>query len=133
MYMRLGDARGKGGRKKDKGVHVVYSERRYNCRTKIEYIVKMYKITLTFTDPYLGHSYGGSRTLVTGLSLRDAQIWLLDKYNELLSDYIGFAPNWGLAVVHSRKHLDCANRTFTDGTRSLDYDSRLYAIELEDK
>ena len=70
-------------------------------------------------------------TLVNGMTLKQAQEKLLDFYNEDYANERGFAPNWGIAVMNSRKSIFGANPTLSDGTRSYEYDSRKYSIEEE--
>ena len=91
-----------------------------------------YKITLTFQNPYIGQRNGGNATLSTGLTLRQAQKELLDLYNEKYEGERPHAPNWGLAVIQSQPYCFGARPTFSDGTRSFDWDSRSYSIEPEE-
>ena len=70
--------------------------------------------------------------VASNLSLKEAQSQLLDMYNEKYGDERPFASNWGLAVIQSKPFSFGATPTFVDGTRSFDWDSRLYSIELEE-
>ena len=68
----------------------------------------------------------------SNLSLKEAQSQLLDMYNEKYGDERPFASNWGMAVIQSKPFVFGATPTFGDGTRSFDWDSRSYSIELEE-
>lgn len=70
--------------------------------------------------------------LESSLSLKQAQSKLLDMYNEKYGCERSIANNWGLAVIQSKPYAFGAVKTFDDGTRSFDYDSRSYRIEIED-
>lgn len=63
------------------------------------------------------------------LTLKEAQKELLRMYNEIFEDERPYACNWGLAVIQSHRQVDGAFQTFSDGTRSFEYDSRRYSIE----
>lgn len=85
------------------------------------------------TNPYLANrlaEFNGKCRIVKAenLTLKEAQKELLGMYNEMFEDERPYANNWGLAVIQSRGH-DGASRTFSDGTRVFDYDSRRYSIE----
>lgn len=68
-------------------------------------------------------------TIADQLDLKDAYKKLLDMYNDDNSNYPS-APNWGVAVRQDRG----AQATCPDGTRSYEYDSRVYEIvELPEK
>lgn len=73
-------------------------------------------------------------TIETGLELKEAYKVLLNMFNEKYADNaeVGYAANWGLAVIRSRNYVDGATPTFSDGTRSFDWDGRRYAIEAEE-
>lgn len=92
-----------------------------------------YSIELKFQNPYISSRNGGDKTLFTGLSLKEAHKKLLDLYNEKYDCERPYAPNWGLAVVQSKPFAFGAVPTFQDGTRSFDWDSRSYSIEIEDE
>lgn len=64
------------------------------------------------------------------LTLKEAQKELLRMYNEMYEDERPYAYNWGLAVIHSHRHVDGAFPTHSDGTRTFEYDSRRYSIEV---
>lgn len=92
-----------------------------------------YSIELKFQNPYIGSRNGsGNRSLYTGLSLKDAQSKLLAIYNEKYDGERPYARNWGLAVIQSKPFVFGAVPTFKDGTRSFDWDSRSYSIEIEE-
>lgn len=87
-----------------------------------------YRISLKFTCPYISSRNGGDAIVSEGLSLKQAKIELLDLFNEC---YELNCKHWGLAVVASKNRIEGANRTRKDGTRSFEYDSRVYSIELD--
>lgn len=93
--------------------------------------MKTYKITLTFSNPYIGSRNGGNRTLSDKLSLHQAYKELLDMYNEKFGCERSYASNWGIAVLQSRRFADGACETFPDGTRCFSWDSRTFQIEEE--
>lgn len=93
--------------------------------------METYKITLTFSNPYIGSRNGGNKTLSTNLTLKEAYKELLDLYNKYYADERGYAHNWGNAVRSSVKYIDGANKTFSDGTRRFEWDSRVFKIEEE--
>lgn len=68
------------------------------------------------------------------LTLKEAYKMLLDMFNEKYADNeeVGYAANWGIAVIRSRKYVDGATPTFSDGTQSFDWDGRSYVIEAEE-
>lgn len=73
--------------------------------------------------------FAGSSYIVIekGLTLKDAQRRLTSLFNEKF----GLCPsidNWGLI----RSHYPHCTYSGTDGTRSFEYDSRFYGIELDD-
>lgn len=68
----------------------------------------------------------------SGLLLKEAQTKLLDMYNEKYSNERVYATNWGVAVIQSKPYDFGAIKTFQDGTRSFDWDSRSFSIELEE-
>lgn len=69
--------------------------------------------------------------LENNLSLSQARKSLLDMYNDRFSDERPYASNWGMAVIQSAKHTDGATATNSDGTRSFEYDSRVFSIKEE--
>lgn len=76
---------------------------------------------------------GKSEVIIeSGLSLKEAQSKLLDLYNDKYDCERPFAKNWGLAVIQSKPFLFGALPTYHDGTRSFDWDSRMYSIEIEE-
>lgn len=88
--------------------------------------MKTYKVTLTFTDPYIGSRNGGDKTLSTGLSLKDAKKALLTIFNDK-SDF--YATSWTEAKRKTEKRID---RAFGKNSDSAFYfDSRIYKIEAE--
>lgn len=64
-----------------------------------------------------------------GLTLKDAQRRLLELFNER---YDTSYTNWGIAVSATKGRFEGAIPSFTDGTRSFEYDSRTYRIEEEE-
>lgn len=86
--------------------------------------MKTYKITLTFTDPYIGSRNGGDRTIDEGLPLKKAKKELLDLFNRITEHY---ALNWSEAKRKTKKHIDSAYGTGT--TARFEFDSRIYKIE----
>lgn len=98
--------------------------------------MKTYKIVIR-TNAYLARKdsqFKGGKTenvLLYGLSLKDARKVLLEYYNDKYECERPFAPNWGIAVIQSKKHAFGAVKTFQDGTRTFDYDSKAYTIEEE--
>lgn len=66
--------------------------------------------------------------IAQGLTLRKAQVKLLDMFNE---DYEVYAENWRIAVMLTRNQCFSASPTYKDGTRSYEYDGRRYSIEIE--
>lgn len=64
-------------------------------------------------------------TLSKGNSLREAQIKILEMFNQ---DYNTFFQNWGLA----RMNHPYITWSYKDGTRGYEYDSRYYEIEEEE-
>lgn len=67
--------------------------------------------------------------LENNLSLSQARKSLLDMYNDRFSDERPYASNWGMAVIQSARHTDGATATNSDGTRSFEYDGRVFSIE----
>lgn len=91
--------------------------------------MKTYKI-IGNTNSYIAQrdiEFKGKTTVVInkGLSLRQAQIELLHLFNE---DFGTRFPNWGLV----RANYPFNSSTYSDGTRSYEFDSRYYRIEEED-
>lgn len=94
--------------------------------------MKTYKITGN-TNGYIAArdiNFNGKTEIVlkSGLSLKDAQAELLNMFNSDYENENGFSCNWGVAR-RKRKH---ETSTFNDGTRSYEFDSRYYRIELEE-
>ena len=92
--------------------------------------MKTYKITGR-TNGWLAQRdirFNGKTTITIceGLTLKDAQKKLLEFFNE---DYETYYTNWGLARCNEPFNT-C---TYKDGTRSYEYDSRYYSIELEEE
>ena len=77
--------------------------------------------------------FNGNTEIVieNNLSLSHARKSLLDMYNDRFSDERTYANNWGMAVIQSAKHTDGATATNSDGTRSFEYDGRIFSIEEE--
>jgi hypothetical protein len=67
-------------------------------------------------------------TLEKSLTLKEAQEYLLNLFNDKFETNYS---NWGLCVIHTQKKIDSANTTRADGTRSFEWDSRYYSIEIE--
>ena len=87
-----------------------------------------YKITAN-TNGYLASRdvmFNGRTTVILedGLTLKDAQAALLNLFNEY---YEACLPNWGMARCHYRNYTT----SHADGTRSFEWDSRYFRIELE--
>lgn len=94
--------------------------------------MKTYRI-IRRTNPYLAQRCHGGKTyevLHEGLTLKEAYKILLDMYNEYADHYM---PNWGMAVSHDINGSAEAHKTHRDGTRSFDWDSRIYSIEEEEE
>ena len=66
----------------------------------------------------------------SGLTLKEAREMLLDMFNAKFECEVGYAPNWGIAVIKTKKFADGANKTYQDGTRSFSWDSRIFSIEI---
>lgn len=69
----------------------------------------------------------------SGLTLKEAREMLLDMFNTKFEWEVGYAPNWGIAVIKTKKFADGANKTYQDGTRSFSWDSRIFSIEMEEE
>lgn len=67
----------------------------------------------------------------TGLTLREAQKFLLDMYNKDYEDNRPYCQNWGLAVIQSNRYGVGAYNTC--GSRCYEYDSRVYSIEEDEE
>ena len=94
--------------------------------------MKTYKI-IGMTNGYIASrdaKFGGKTEIVIaqGLSLKNAQEQLLAMFNNDFS-----AANWGMAVILTRGKVEGAAPTYKDGTRSYEYDSRRYSIEIEEE
>jgi hypothetical protein len=88
--------------------------------------MKTYKITLTFTNPYIGSRNGGNKTLTEGLTLKQAKKELLDLFNRK-SEH--FAITWTEA---KRKTKNCFDQALGSGeTARFEFDSRIFKIEVE--
>lgn len=101
---------------------------------------KTYKISVKTNgwiarrDPMF--NFNGHKTEVTlerGLSLKEARTKLLELFNDKFEWEIGYSQNWGIAVNKTKKLCFGANYTYRDGTRSFNWDSRTFSIELEDE
>ncbi len=90
--------------------------------------MKTYKITLTFTNPYIGQRNGGNRTLESGLSLKSAKKYLLDIHNELMDRY--FTTLSG-AIRYYKRRSPLDGLYQSDNLYRFDYDSRIYIIKAE--
>lgn len=95
--------------------------------------MKKFKI-IGKTNSYIANRdarFNGKTEVVieSDLTLKEAQTILLEMFNEMYQEERGYCKNWGIAVIRSKKHSFGATATFKDGTRSFDYDSRLYSIE----
>lgn len=89
----------------------------------------MYQI-IGRTNGYIANRdihFNGKTTIVidSDLTLKEAQRKLLDFYNE---DYNTYYSNWGLVRCNDPYRTS----TRKDGTRSYEYDSRYYSIEVQD-
>ena len=74
--------------------------------------------------------FNGKTTIVIDkdLTLKEAQQKLLDMYNEMYDSEIDMPrPNWGLVRCNDPYRTS----THKDGTRSYEYDSRYYSIEVD--
>lgn len=60
---------------------------------------------------------------------KDAYARLLGIYNELFCDERPYASTCSQAVLHSKRFIDGAEKTFCDGTRFVRLNSRIYGIE----
>ena len=67
----------------------------------------------------------------SSLTLKESHQKLLDMYNERFSEERPYASNWGIAVIQSARQVDGAAATSRNGTRSFDYDGRIFSIEEE--
>lgn len=79
--------------------------------------------------------FNGHKTEVTlerGLLLKEAKTKLLELFNNKFEWEIGYSPNWGIAVIKTKNLCFGANCTYKDGTRSFNWDSRTFSIELEE-
>lgn len=97
--------------------------------------MKTYKITAS-TNGYIASRdimFNGNTevTLESGLTLKEAQSMLLDMFNDKYDWDLGYSSNWGIAVIKSAKRHEGANKTYKDGTRSFEWDSRTFSIEEE--
>lgn len=63
-------------------------------------------------------------TIAAGLTLKEAQRRLLEMFND---DYNKNYSNWGLARINEPYNTT----SHKDGTRSYEYDSRYYSIEID--
>ena len=100
-------------------------------------IMKTYRI-ICKTDGY--HAARNAKfngkcwyNVLASLSLRDAQIRLLDMYNEMYMDERPYCYNWGQAVNQSKPYIRGAYYEFLDGLRMFDYDVYTIVIEEENK
>lgn len=81
------------------------------------------------TNSYIANRdihFNGKTTIVidSNLTLKEAQRKLLDFYND---DYNTYYSNWGLVRCNDPHRTS----THKDGTRSYEYDSRYYSIEVD--
>lgn len=90
-----------------------------------------YKIVRVHTNPYIASCRGEKirTTLFDMLTKKDAYEKMLDIYNDKFSDDRPYADTWYKAVCQSRRFIDGANRTYSDGTRTIYWDSRIYVME----
>lgn len=63
--------------------------------------------------------------LASGMTLREAQKSLLSMFNR---DYDTWYSNW----AHVRRKYSWETRSYPDGTRRYEYDSRIFKIEKEE-
>jgi hypothetical protein len=96
---------------------------------------KYYKIVMVHQNPYIASRRGERRvtTLFNMLTKEAAYKTMLDIYNDKFSDERPAADSWYQAVCQSRHFIDGANKTYSDGTRSIYYDSRVYIMEAMTK
>ena len=73
--------------------------------------------------------YQTKAVIESGLTWEEARKMLLDMFNAKFEWQVGYAPNWGIAVIKTKKFVDGANKTYRDGTRSFSWDSRVFSIE----
>ena len=85
--------------------------------------MKTYKIT----EKTAGQR--NAKVIETNLELKDAYKELLDLFNRRHGLN---AKNWGLAVIMTKDNVDGACKTFSDGTRSFEYDNKTYDIVEEE-
>lgn len=94
---------------------------------------KTYRIVAS-TNQYIANRdsmFNGKCEVVleSGLTLKQAHAGLLDLFNRMYDEL--YAENWGMAVILTKNMAFGATPTFSDGTRSFDYDSRRFYIEEE--
>lgn len=73
--------------------------------------------------------YQTKAVIEDGLTWKEAKVMLLDLFNAKFEWQVGYASNWGMAVIKTKKFADGANKTHRDGTRSFSWDSRVFSIE----
>lgn len=96
-----------------------------------------YKIIIT-TDPYHASRHSGfklnekrtlgTKTVETGLTLKEAQDKLLKLFREDAQEYF---PNWGVACAWKQGQDLYANPTRKDGTRS--YHDDVFDVSIEEE
>lgn len=95
---------------------------------------KLYQITGT-TNGWIAQrdlKFNGKTKIIIekDLTLKEAYKKLLDMFNSDYEDEGIYAKNWGIAVRISKYR---ASRTYSDGTRRYEYDSRYYSIEEQEE
>lgn len=99
--------------------------------------MKTYRIIAT-TNGYIANRdvmFKGKTEVILhrNMTLKEACQELLNMYNYYFyeCDNRPYACNWGMAVIQSKNHTFGARATYSDGTRSFDWDSRRFSIEEE--
>lgn len=93
---------------------------------------KYYKIVRIHENPYIASCRGekGITILFDMLTKKEAYEKMIDIYNDKFSEDRPYVSTWSQAVRQSRHPIDGANKTYSDGTRSIYYDSRVYIMEV---
>lgn len=91
-----------------------------------------YKIVKIYQNPYIASRIGDKpiANLFVMLTKEQAYERMLDIYNDKFSDERPYASTWSQAVRQSWKSIDGANKTYSNGTRSIYWDSRIYYMQL---
>lgn len=93
---------------------------------------KYYKIVRIHENPYIASRRGEEirTTLFDMLTKKEAYEKMLDIYNDKFGDERPYVHTWSQAVRQSRHPIDGANKTYSDGTRSVYWDGRIYVMEV---